>query len=86
MKQVLSSLLLALVVSFTAAPVHAASSAEINRILRLQNRLVHLPDGGATQAQVSQLLFELARLQPRFASRYFTIAAKKLSAVNYNRR
>jgi hypothetical protein len=85
MKRLLSCLFVGLVISFTAAPAHAASTADTNRILRLQNRLVHLPDGGAPQAQVSQLLYQLARLQPRFASRYFTIASKKLSAANYNR-
>jgi hypothetical protein len=86
MKHVLSPLKLAVIACCLAAPVLAADDANINRVLRLQNRLVHLPDGASPQARVTQLLFELVRLQPQFASRYFQIASKKLPPdSNYNR-
>jgi hypothetical protein len=86
MKHIPLPLKLAILACFLAAPSLAADDANINRVLRLQNQLVHLPDGASTQARVSQLLFELARLQPQFASRYFQIASKKLPQdSSYNR-
>jgi hypothetical protein len=78
MKHILFSLKLAILACCLAVPALADDSADVNRVLRLQNQLVHLPDGASTQAHVSQLLFKLARLQPQFASRYFQIASKKL--------
>lgn len=78
MKHTSLSFLLAILACCLASTALAADDANINRVLRLQNQLVHLPDGAAPHARVSQLLYELARLQPQFASRYFQIASQKL--------
>jgi len=86
MKHIPLPLKLVILACCLAAPSLAADSANVNRVLRLQNQLVHLPDGATSYARVSQLLYDLARLQPQFASRYFQIASKKLPQdSSYNR-
>lgn len=84
MKRFTSPLIVLLVACCSLGSSLAASNAETNKILFLQNRLVHLPDGQASYARVSKLLFDLSRLQPSFSSRYFRIASTKLQSANYN--
>jgi hypothetical protein len=84
MKRLTSHLIILAVVCCSLGTALADSNADTNRILFLQNRLVHLPDGQTSYARVSKLLFDLSRLQPAFSARYFRIASTKLQPANYN--
>ncbi|HEY8902316.1 MAG TPA: hypothetical protein VIM48_01330 [Chthoniobacterales bacterium] len=84
MKRFTSHLIVLFIACCSIGTSLADSTADTNRILFLQNRLVHLPDGQTSYARVSKLLFDLARLQPSFSSRYFRIASTKLQSANYN--
>jgi hypothetical protein len=84
MKRLAAPLIVLFIACCSLGTSLASSTADTNRILFLQNRLVHLPDGQTSYARVSKLLFDLARLQPSFSSRYFRIASMKLQPANYN--
>jgi len=84
MKHLTSLLIILFVACCSVNTSFASTPSETNRILFLQNRLVHLPDGQTSYARVSKLLFDLCRLQPSFSARYFRIASTKLQSANYN--
>ncbi len=80
-RKITAALLLAL---GAAGAMRAADCDCARKIQHLQNQLIHLPPEMAPPARVSQLVLKLAKLQPKYANRYFRWGISKLPFNNYN--